>query len=186
MPAEIRWTIFGVVSVLLAWVSRRSLLSARTHGFYRFFAWEMIVLLVLLNASAWFRDWLSLHQLISWAFLLVSLVPLILGLRALRARGMPDQSQRPDSTLLGFERTTQLVSGGIYRFIRHPLYCSLLLLAWGVFFKAPSTVAFLLAAAATGLLLMTARMDERECLQVFGSEYGEYMRRTRMFIPFVV
>jgi protein-S-isoprenylcysteine O-methyltransferase Ste14 len=47
------------------------------------------------------------------------------------------------------EKTTILVTTGAYRYIRHPLYSSLLFLAWGIFFKAPSWPGGLLALAAT-------------------------------------
>ena len=37
-----------------------------------------------------------------------------------------------------FESTTTLVTAGAYRYIRHPLYESGLMLAWGAALKAPS------------------------------------------------
>ena len=87
--------------------------------------------------------------------------------------------------LLAFEKTSQLVKSGIYRYIRHPLYSSLLLLAWGIFFKSISWPAGLLALAATAFLFLTARADEAECLHFFGPDYKEYMQHTRRFIPFI-
>jgi protein-S-isoprenylcysteine O-methyltransferase Ste14 len=54
-----------------------------------------------------------------------------------------------------------------------------------VFLKEPSLLGGFLAVLATGLLLITARRDEAECLQTFGAAYAEYMRRTRMFIPLI-
>jgi protein-S-isoprenylcysteine O-methyltransferase Ste14 len=176
---------FLFATAILAWVSRRSLLRPRSHGFYRFFAWEAILGLILLNLSAWFTDWLSWHQIVSWVLLFASLIPLALGVWALRTRGMPEAASRHAPDLLAFERTTRLVSAGIYRHIRHPLYCSLLLLGWGVFLKQPGVPEVPLVAAATVLLFITARRDEAECLQQFGSDYRHYMRRTRMFIPLV-
>jgi protein-S-isoprenylcysteine O-methyltransferase Ste14 len=90
-----------------------------------------------------------------------------------------------DPNLLAFEKTTQLVTSGIYAYIRHPLYSSLLLLAWGIFFKLPSLPGGLLALAATIFLVLTARADEAECIQFFGSVYQGYMHKTRRFIPFL-
>jgi protein-S-isoprenylcysteine O-methyltransferase Ste14 len=86
---------------------------------------------------------------------------------------------------LGFERTTVLVTSGIYRFIRHPLYSSLVLLNWGVFFKEPSLPGILLAGIATFFLIMTSKADEHECLQIFGREYQDYMKTTKRFIPLI-
>lgn len=59
----------------------------------------------------------------------MSLVLLGLGLHLFVA-GKP-ASHRHDETLMSFEKTTALVTTGIYRRIRHPLYGSLLFLAWG-------------------------------------------------------
>ena len=87
--------------------------------------------------------------------------------------------------LLAFEKTSTLVTTGIYRYIRHPLYSSLLLLAWGVFFKALTWIGGILAAAATVLLYVTARADEAECLQYFGSAYHNDMSRSKRFLPYV-
>lgn len=85
----------------------------------------------------------------------------------------------------GFEKTTALITGGIYAHIRHPLYSSLLLLAWGISFKAPSLPGVLLAHVSTTFLIATARADEAECIRFFGDEYQEYMRTTKRFIPFL-
>ena len=182
---DARPILFGMITIVLAWLSRASLLRPYTHGFPRFFAWEAIAAQVLLSLPVWFRDWLSWHQILSWLLLCGSLVPLVLGMRALRLRGAPDAAARSAPELLAFERTTRLVSDGIFRYIRHPLYSSLCLLSWGVFLKEPSLLGGFLAVLATGLLLITAQRDEAECLQTFGAAYAEYMRRTRMFIPLI-
>ena len=86
--------------------------------------------------------------------------------------------------LVGIEKTTRLVTTGIFKYIRHPLYSSLLLLAWGVFFKNPSWAACGLAVGATAFLLATARTEEAENVRYFGSAYQAYMRQTKMFIPY--
>jgi protein-S-isoprenylcysteine O-methyltransferase Ste14 len=73
----------------------------------------------------------------------------------------------------------------MYRYIRHPLYRSLLFLTWGAFVKLPTGFGALLASAATGFLPATAAADEAECLRFFGAEYAEYRKRTRRFVPFL-
>jgi protein-S-isoprenylcysteine O-methyltransferase Ste14 len=52
-----------------------------------------------------------------------------------------------------------------------------------VFFKQVSLAGFVIALAASLLLLATARADEAECLRFFGSAYRDYARTTRRFIP---
>ena len=83
------------------------------------------------------------------------------------------------------EKTTRLITEGTYKFIRHPLYSSLLLLAWGTFFKTPSWRDLDLALADSAFLYITAKIEEQENLSYFGPPYEEYMGKTKMFIPFI-
>jgi protein-S-isoprenylcysteine O-methyltransferase Ste14 len=173
---------FVAASLPLIYVSRASLKKPGSHGFYRFFAWEAILALVMLNLDVWFVDPFSWHQLISWLLLLVSILLLIQGVNLLKEIGQPD-SARTDPSLLNFEKTTRLVTTGIYGYIRHPLYSSLLFLAWGTFFKDINMTGGVLVLISTIFLVATARADEMECIRYFGVEYETYRKRTKMFIP---
>jgi protein-S-isoprenylcysteine O-methyltransferase Ste14 len=181
------WKIIALIiaTILLIYVSRASLRKPDSHGFYRFFAWESILVLFLLNVEVWFRDPSSWNQLIAWTLLVVSIVPLAFGVKSLRGRGQPVEERPGDPSLLAFEKTTALVTSGIYAYVRHPLYSSLLLLAWGIFFKAPSLPGGTLALVATTFLIATAQADERECARFFGLQYRDYMQKTKRFIPFL-
>jgi protein-S-isoprenylcysteine O-methyltransferase Ste14 len=177
--------VFAAVSVFLVYISWGSLRAPRSHGFYRFFVWEFIVALFLLNMNAWFRNPFSWHQLISWFLLIVCIIPLAFGIRSLTGQGRPAKERKAEPQLLAFEKTTTVVNTGIYKYIRHPLYSSLLLLAWGIFFKVPSWLGVLLALSATLFLFVTAKADEAECIRFFGPAYKDYMKRNKRFVPFV-
>ena len=74
----------------------------------------------------------------------------------------------------------------VYRFIRHPMYASVLALVWGVFLKGTSAIGLGLALGASGFLVATAVAEERgENLARFGAAYAAYMRTTRRFVPFL-
>ncbi|MFH1524498.1 MAG: isoprenylcysteine carboxylmethyltransferase family protein [Chloroflexota bacterium] len=167
--------VFVALSILIIWISLPSLRQPGSHGFYRFFAWEIIAGLFALNLSGWFANPFRWNQIVSWILLIASLVPIVYGVILLRKVGKPTDE---------LEATTRLVTQGIYRLIRHPLYASLLYLAWGIFFKSPSLLDGCLAAVATAFLYATARADEVECCAKFGGEYNEYMQKTKMFIPY--
>jgi len=181
------WKIvsFIFVTAIIVYISRTSLRSPRSHGFYRFFAWECMLALFLLNMDFWFDMPLAWNQLVAWTLLIACLIPLIFGMHMLTSRGKPTASRETDPLLLAFEKTTQLVTSGIYKYIRHPLYSSLLLLAWGILFKHLSVVTIILAIAATTFLVFTAKADEAECIQFFGAEYQNYIKTTKRFIPFL-
>ena len=181
----LKLVIFVLASIGFAYVSRASLRAPRSHGFYRFFAWEFTLALILFNLAAWFRHPLAVHQIISWVLLAISLFLVVHGVQLLRLIGKPDPNRGADGPTLAFEKTTRLVIVGAYRYIRHPLYSSLFLLTWGVFFKAPSWLAGLLAGTAALFLVATARVEEAENTRFFGPAYQTYMQSTKMFIPFL-
>jgi len=175
---------FLLASAGIVWISRRPLRSPRSHGFYRFFGFEFIAALIALNAPYWFRDPFSPRQLASWALLIGSIWPAVTGLRLLVTAGRPAAASS-DLAQLGFERTTALVATGMYRYIRHPMYASLLALAWGAALKDLSATSLVVALAASLSLIATALAEERENLAHFGPSYAEYMKTSRRFIPFV-
>jgi protein-S-isoprenylcysteine O-methyltransferase Ste14 len=177
--------IFILATVILAYISRASLFHPHAHGFYRFFAWEVILAMFLLNITGWFKNPLTWYQVISWVLLIISIYLVVHSISLLRKIGQPDEA-RQDAPMIAFEKTTRLVVIGAYKYIRHPLYSSLLFLAWGIFFKSPSWVDGLLALAATGFLIATAKTEETENIGFFGNEYRGYIGKTKMFIPFVL
>lgn len=181
--------VFVSVTLVLTLISRHSLskpgVSGYAHGFYRFIAWECMLGLFVLNMHVWYDDYYSPRQLFSGVLFLLSLLLLIFSVVLLRWMGKPD-AKRDDVPMIAFEKTTALVTNGIYRFIRHPMYSSLLLFCWGLFFKQPSIAGSLLAASASILLVTTSRVEERESVKYFGDAYREYMKRTKMFVPFIV
>jgi protein-S-isoprenylcysteine O-methyltransferase Ste14 len=172
--AESLILVVGTLILLAAtwWISIR---ERRYHGISRFFTFESILILCLLNWRFWFFEPFSWNQIVSWALLSVSIVPAVYGFYVLRVIGKPEG---------GFENTVTLVRAGPYRLIRHPLYASLILLGTGVCFKNLSLLT--LAFALLNLLAMvaTARIEEKEMLGRFGQEYDDYMKETKMFIPY--
>ena len=129
----ISWIVFLLGSMAIVIVSKASLLHPRTHGFYQLFAWEVLLVMLVSNMTGWFYDLLAWHQIVSWLLLIVSILLVILGVKLLFEIGKQDPG-RSNPALLGMEKTARLVTVGLFRYIRHPLYSSLLFLGWGIFF----------------------------------------------------
>jgi protein-S-isoprenylcysteine O-methyltransferase Ste14 len=181
----VRVAIFVAASAAFILLSWRSLKDLRSHGFYRFFAFELLSALILLNVPMWFRDPLSARQLVSWFLGAVSIGLAIEGFRLLRVIGRPAPTDARSANL-PFENTTTLVTVGAYRLIRHPMYASLLALVWCAYLKNPFAIAgTVLAPIASGFLVATSVAEERENLASFGAAYAAYMKRTRRFVPFL-
>jgi len=177
--------VFGILSVPIIVVSRRTLFNPKSHGFYRFFSWECIIWLLASNFSFWFDEPFSVKQIISWILLIYSIYPVVAGSIQLKKTGKPNKI-RDEKTLYQFEKTSELVDTGIFKYIRHPLYSSLIFLTWGIFLKNTTGLLFLVALLSTVFLYVTALFDEKECIQYFGKKYNEYMTRSKMFIPYLV
>jgi len=175
---------FVLLSIPVFLISLKSLKTKGSHGFYRFFSWEAILVLFIFKIKFWFTDPFSWHQILSWILLFVSLWFVFAGIITLKKKGR-QQNIRQEENLYAFEKTSELVTTGIYKYIRHPLYSSLFLLAWGIFLKKPDLILLHLTIFASSFLYLTARADEKECINYFGEEYREYMKKTKRFIPFL-
>ncbi|MBN1158320.1 MAG: hypothetical protein JXA61_02975 [Bacteroidales bacterium] len=180
-----RIILFVIFSIPLIAISWRNLFSVKSHGFYRFFSWECIVWLAATNYRYWFDDPFSYRQIFSWVLLLIALYLVTAGVILIKHTGKPSES-RNEKTLYHFEQTTELIDKGIFKYIRHPLYSSLLFLAWGIFLKNPTLELFIVTILSTGFLVITAILDEKECMAYFGVRYVEYMKRSKRFIPFLI
>ena len=166
----------SVIIILFSWFL--SIKHKRYHGIARFFSFESIFILVLLNYRVWFRDPFSLTQIISWVLLISSIYFGIAGIILLKNIGKPQGGN--------FENTSVLVKKGLYGYIRHPLYFSLLLLGTGVMMKKPELLQLVLGAVNILAIYLTARMEEHEMIVKFGDEYRVYMKESKMFIPYLL
>jgi len=177
--------LFSVLSIPVILISWRSIKNIHSHGFYRFLSWECILWLFASNYSYWFVNSFSITQIFSWILLILASVVVILGVLKLKKEGAASNA-RDENNLYTFEKTTQLVTTGIYRYIRHPLYASLLYLSWGICFKHITIVLIIISAFSSVFLYITARFDEKECRDYFGEAYKLYMQKSKMFIPFIL
>ena len=176
--------LFGILSLGVIIISWRTLFNTRSHGFYRFFSWECIVWLLASNYKYWFVAPFSINQVISWILLFYSLYLVIAGMLLMKRIGKP-QPARDEKNLFGFEKTTKLIDSGVFKHIRHPLYASLIFVTWAIYLKNPTFPLFIIALISTNFLYFTSRFDEKECISYFGEKYVDYMKHTKMFIPFI-
>ena len=81
----------------------------------------------------------------------------------------------------GKERSSQLVTHGLYRWVRHPLYTAGLLFIWLT--PVMSRNSLIVMIAATVYILVGAFFEERKLGREFGAAYAEYKAATPMLIP---
>jgi protein-S-isoprenylcysteine O-methyltransferase Ste14 len=75
----------------------------------------------------------------------------------------------------------RLVTNGLYRYIRHPIYTAGMLFTWLIPVMSCNLLA--LNIGLTVYILIGANFEERKLRRVFGQEYGDYQAKTAMFIP---
>jgi protein-S-isoprenylcysteine O-methyltransferase Ste14 len=177
---------FIILSVIIVSISWHPLLNINTHGFYRFFASEGIAWLLVNNYKYWFVNLFSFLQIISFILLLYALFIAIISFILIKTRGKINKN-RNDNTAYSFEKTTELIETGIYRYIRHPMYGSLIFLTWGIFLKNINSISLLIVSILTTIFLfITAVVEEKEDIKFFGEKYKDYIKKTKMFIPYII
>ncbi|WP_294179877.1 isoprenylcysteine carboxylmethyltransferase family protein [uncultured Schumannella sp.] len=77
---------------------------------------------------------------------------------------------------------SELVTGGLYGLVRHPIYSGLLLAGLGVMLVAATSWHLVAWAALVALLMTKARWEERMLFERY-QDYADYARRTGRFVP---
>ncbi|MBE0540661.1 MAG: isoprenylcysteine carboxylmethyltransferase family protein [Verrucomicrobia bacterium] len=76
-----------------------------------------------------------------------------------------------------------MVTGGLYRFVRHPQYTGFFLFLLGIILNWPTLPTLLMLPLLGWVYYRLARTEEAEAEQVFGKAYREYRRNSGMFFP---
>ena len=151
------------------------------HGFFERGGWWVLtqsglMVAVLVAGPAfpggWGGGWL---QWVAWDLYVAGAVLGIAGVWVLRGNRTIFPRPQPGS---------RLVTRGIYRWIRHPLYASLMSLSAGWGLGWASWPALGLGLGLTVFLRLKAGREERWLAEHF-PEYPQYAARVRRFIPWV-
>ena len=76
-----------------------------------------------------------------------------------------------------------LETGGVHRFVRHPLYAGTLLLIWSILLWFPSLANLIACVMITVYVRIGISIEERKLMLQFGSQYEEYKKMTPMLFP---
>ena len=177
-------TLGALLTLGFTLASWRSLGNPNSHGFYRTFGFVATSILLVINLPHWVDMTHPIQQIISFTLLIISLIFILAGAIQLRRAGGYARRENSPETLT-FEETAHLVTSGIFRYVRHPMYSSLLFLTWGTVFKRLTIWTVILCGIATVAYILTAYFEERENLATFGEPYAEYRTRSQRFIPFI-
>ena len=147
--------------------------SRRTVG-WAFVAGQVVLLVALVLLPG--RDdwptpswvWMIGQVLVIAGFVLMIVASLRLG-RGLTATPVPN-------------RRGQLITGGLYRYVRHPIYTGVLLIVVGLTLRSGSFVTLAVAVVTVVFFDRKARWEEAQLRERY-PDYAEYASRTPRFVP---
>ncbi len=119
---------------------------------------------------------LSVQSIVGLALIVIGLTILLVAAGTLR---------RFYSSTLVIKENHQLITHGIYRLTRHPIYLGALMVCIGVPVYASSLYGLLTMSALIPLILNRIRMEERLLSEEFGDVYRTYKEATSKLIPFI-
>ena len=120
----------------------------------------------------------SFHPLCAWLGLFFAIAALVIFYLTHRALG------RNWSMSLEVRENHELVTGGIYRRVRHPMYSAFWLWAVAQALLLPNWIAGFAGLAGFGILFYgRVAREERMMLETFGDSYRAYMARTGRVFP---
>jgi len=77
----------------------------------------------------------------------------------------------------------ELVTHGIYRFVRHPQYSGFGLMIIGFLIQWPTIITLVMAPTLLIMYAKLAKKEEKKMLELFGEKYVEYCKKVPAFIP---
>jgi protein-S-isoprenylcysteine O-methyltransferase Ste14 len=133
----------------------------------------VILTLYVIDPIPWMVDLPNWLRYLALGDVVAGALVVLAGLIALGTHLTPMPRPKP---------TTELVTGGIYRWIRHPLYTGIILVCvgWAIYTASISRLVFTM-----GLWVLfnyKCRLEEQYLLERFEA-YKDYMSRTGRFLP---
>ncbi|MBN2723205.1 MAG: isoprenylcysteine carboxylmethyltransferase family protein [Deltaproteobacteria bacterium] len=147
--------------------------------------------LIVFSSAVWFFPaldyiWLNFSVISDWSFYLslTGMVFLVSGIMV-RLGGFLYLGKYYDYNIR-VRSEHKLVTTGIYRYVRHPLYLGTLLLFTGVPFLTGSLVGFLiLVTVSLPSLYYRITVEEKMLVEHFGDSYLNYRAKTPALVPFM-
>ncbi len=77
----------------------------------------------------------------------------------------------------------ELMTSGVHRIVRHPLYTGTFIFIWGLFILFPYASTLVTDAIITAYTLIGLRFEEKKLEKEFEIKYSEYKKQVPMLIP---
>lgn len=182
------WVLFCVFHSVFAsegWKTAMKKFFGQSLRFYRFYysvfsalSLSLILFLLIIIRSPVLWEFSSLFLLLSS---IIGIAGILIMLSCMKKYFSAVSGLKAFSTKKN--AGSMLQTGGLHRYIRHPLYLGTLLFIWSLFCFFPYASNFLSCLLVTIYTLVGIQIEERKLVLEFGESYKEYIRRVPMLIP---
>ncbi|WP_276481186.1 NnrU family protein [Paraflavitalea pollutisoli] len=184
----ILWALFGITHSLFAalwWKRRMQTLLGRHYPYYRLsyslFSLALLIVIIVYELGLP-ANWLWQPSL---GAQMVAAIPAITGLLIMGycIRRYFFYLSGIDVLLPARPSVGGLETGGLHRFVRHPLYFGTLLTVWSCWFIWPRLAYGISCVMITVYTVIGTVWEERKLVKEFGAAYVAYQQRVPMLLP---
>lgn len=184
----IGWVLYFVIHSFLASNYIKNIFQIRLPSlfrYYRIFFNLVAIIGLIIMVRLTFNDNILLFKQTTFLFI-ISIVLIILGLVVLVIASTTFNLKE----FLGIETyeikmESKLVTKGIYKFMRHPLYTGTILLLSGYFLYVPTLSVLIFLILTFVYIEIGSRLEEKKLLIEFGNDYTEYCKNVKRYFPFI-
>lgn len=120
------------------------------------------------------------------AFTRIAGILLILGGAVISVEGRTDLGHNWNHMIdYQVKQRQQLVTDGIYRYVRHPIYAGFVFMLTGVEIVMGSWLFLAFFAVTSAVVYLQSKKEESILARHFAKEYLQYMHHSKMFIPYI-
>jgi protein-S-isoprenylcysteine O-methyltransferase Ste14 len=183
------WVLFGLSHSLLAAEWWKGWVASVTGVYFRYYRliYSFIALFLLVVIVVY-----ELQLPANWLWRTSSVLLIVFGVPALAGLLIMGICIRRyffylsgiDVLFPAKQASMGLATGGLNRYVRHPLYFGTLLAMWSFFVLLPAMHYLVTCCMVTVYTWLGAVLEEKKLRKEFGEEYTDYQRRVPMLIPF--
>ena len=178
----IKYVIFAAIEIaILIWVIgaiRSKILHeiAMSIGYFLFIIICFENFGNLFSFNYWNLGYIIALKIIGFLLFGMSIIIALTAFITMKTLGKPKK---------GWEDTTQLIEKGIFSLIRHPIYFAAFLASTGILLIKFSIFSIIIACISNICFFLAAVHEDKWDEEKFGNNYKEYIKKTKLFIPFI-
>lgn len=181
------WVLFGVIHSVAATTEVKRRMAQVMGNYFAYYRLSYSVVSLLLVAVLLFVEF-TITSISLWQTpVLVKAIATLFAAAGLYI--MIITSRNYFTRLSGVDVLTKtkscaiLETGGLHRFVRHPLYAGTLLFIWSLLFFSPMLSHALACFVITVYTLLGIKFEEKKLVAEYGEAYKHYKKRVPMIVP---